>query len=31
MIVIMGIHIAPAGVADFHRILTDHLSIPYFS
>lgn len=24
MIVIMGIHIAPAGVADFHEVLTDH-------
>lgn len=24
MIVIMGIHIAPAAVADFHQVLTDH-------
>jgi len=24
MIVVMGIHIAPAGVADFHQVLTDH-------
>lgn len=26
MIAIMDIHIAPAGVAEFHRVLTDQVS-----